>query len=134
MASSGYGDVRRVLGDRQPQGWIAQNFPTPQPEIPRVHGDRLYDFLSGQLTNWESQVAIEAREYHLGPNGAAVLRWAQDIRRHSASVRRILVRYAEAREANSPELPLLRGVLADIAASFSRHPDWREDWGEPRDT
>lgn len=129
MTSRGIGDVRRVLSDRQPQGWIAQNFPAPQPPIPRVDDDRLYAFVSGRLTTWENQVAIEAREYHLGSNGAAVLRWAHDIHLHCAAVRRILVRYAEAREANSPELPLLRGVLADIATSFSRHPDWREDWG-----
>lgn len=130
MTSRGIGDVRRVLGDRQPTSWIAQNFPTPQPPIPRLeHRDDLYDFVSNQLTNRESMVATEARDYHRGENGIVFIRWANDIRRQLAAMRRILIRYAKARETGGPELQLMRGVLADVATSFSQHPDWREDWG-----
>lgn len=127
MTSKGIGDVRRVLG--QPQAWIDQNFTRPQPALPAVD-DELYRFVASQVTSWESQVAIEAREYQAGTNAAAVLRWAHDIRRQCAAVQRILVRYAETTQAATSEQPQLRGVLADLATSFTDHPDWRGDWGE----
>lgn len=132
MTSRGVGDVRRVLGQTAHKSWIAQNFPTPHPDIPHLSGDPLYSFLVHEITSWETRVAVEAREYQAGSNAAAILRWAQDIRRQCAAVRRVLVRYAEAKQTNGPQLPGIRAVLADLATSFSRHPDWREDWDQNR--
>jgi hypothetical protein len=128
MTSRGVGDVRRVLGQSEPQSWVAQNFPSPGPQLPNVRGDKLFSFVASQVAGWESQVALEAREYQSGDHAAAILRWAQDIHRHCASVRRVLVRYAEATVSESPELPSLRATLEDLARSFSRHPDWHENW------
>jgi hypothetical protein len=126
VTSKGIGDVRRVLG--QPQGWIDQNFTRPGPSLPHADGDRLVDFFIRHTTRWESEVAIEAREYRDLPGGAAFLRWALNIRRQCAALRLVLARYAEAREAGASEVALLRGQLRDLATAWNNDPDWRDDW------
>lgn len=125
MTSKGIGDVRRVLGE--PQSWIDQHFARPEPRLPRANGDGLIEFLNHHVTKWEGQVATEAREYHDGGRGAAFLRWALDIRRQCAAIRRILARYGAARDAGSPEAGLIREHLRDLATAWSNDPDWRED-------
>lgn len=126
MTSKGIGDVRRVLG--QPQSWIDQNFTRPGPPLPRANGDRLLEFLNHHVMDWEGEVATEAREYRDRPGGAAFLRWALNIRRQCAALRRVLARYGEARDANSPDVPLLREQLRDLATAWNNDPDWRDDW------
>jgi hypothetical protein len=130
MTSKGIGDVRRVLG--APQSWIAATFAKPEPPLPYRKGDELLGFVCHHVANWESQVATEAQEYRDQKiDGAAMQRYAYDIRRQCAAVRRILVRYAEAAEAQSPEAEVLRGVVAELARGFSNDPTWREDWDHP---
>jgi hypothetical protein len=127
MTSRGVGDVRRVLG--QPQSWVELNFRKQEPPLPDPLGDPLLRFLCSQLHSWEDQVVVEANEYHRQPLGAALVRYAQDIRHQLAAIRLVLVRYAEARDADAPEAPALRAVLDDLATAYQhRHPDWREDW------
>jgi hypothetical protein len=126
VTSKGIGDVRRVLG--QPQGWIDQNFTRPTLPLPNANGDRLVQFLNHHVARWESEVATEAREYSKGPGGAAFLRWALNIRRHCAAPRLVLARYGEARDANAPDLSLLREQLCELATAFNNDPDWNDDW------
>lgn len=126
MTSRGIGDARRILG--QPQSWIDQHFPPQHPPLPQARGDQLLSFAIHQVANWENQVTVEAREYRTGTHGAAFIRWATDIRRHCSAVRRVLARYAHARDTESPELPCLRETIRDLVTSWDRHPDWRENW------
>lgn len=120
--------MRRVLGDRQPQGWIDMHFSRPEPDLPTVQGDKLFSFVAHHLGGWESQVAIEAREYQDGPHAAAILRWALDIRRQCAAMRLVLVQYAEARDKGAHELPSLRRTLDALATTWRTAHDWRESW------
>lgn len=78
MTSRGIGDVRRVLG--QPKSWIEQTFPKPAPPLPDARGDALIGFVCSRVTQWESQVETEAAEYRDRPLGAAMVRYALDIR------------------------------------------------------
>lgn len=126
MTSRGIGDVRRVL--KQEQSWIELTFHPPQPEFPDDRGDRLLRFLFHQVSSWEGQVAIEANEYRDRPLGPALTRYAQDIRKQCSAVRRVIARYAAARDSGAPEADALRDVLADLATRYSGHPDWRETW------
>jgi hypothetical protein len=126
MTSRGIGDVRRVLG--QSQGWIDQHSIRPEPPLPSPNGDPLVAFLGHHVTRWESEVATEAREYRTGPGSAAFLRWALNIRRLCAALRLVLARYGEARDADAPEVSLLREQLRDLAAAFNDKHDWRDDW------
>ena len=112
----------------RPQGWLDQHFTRPEPPLPDADGDRLVEFLNSHVVKWESQVAIEAREYRDGPGGAAFLRWAHDIRRQCAALRLVLARYGEAGDQASPELPLLREQLRDLATAWNNDPDWRDNW------
>ena len=120
--------MRRVLGE--PKSWIEHTFHRQQPDLPDALGDPLVGFLCARVTGWEGQVVTEANEYRNGANGAVIVRYARDIRAQCAAVRRVLVRYAEARDADAPEAEALRGVIADLSFAFSNHPDWREDWNE----
>src|SRR6266540_650002 len=108
MTSRGIGDARRVLG--QPQSWVELNFGKQEPALP----DPLVRFLCSQLHSWEDQVVVEANEYRRQPLGAALVRYAQDIRHQLAAIRMVLVQYAEARDADAPEAPALRAVLVDL--------------------
>ncbi|MBB5979874.1 hypothetical protein [Kribbella solani] len=127
MTSRGVGDVQRVLG--QPQSWIELNFATPEPPLPTPLGDPLLEFLCSQVSGWERQVETEANEYHRQPLGAALVRYAQDIRAQLAAIRLVLARYGEARDAGAAEAPVLRAVLVDLATAYRhRHPDWRAEW------
>lgn len=129
MTSRGIGDVRRVLG--APKSWIEATFGKPEPPIPDRRGDPLLGFVAGQVTRWESQVVREAEEYRGRKiDGVVVQRYAFDILRQTAAVRRVLVRYAKAVDAGAPEAAALRGVLADLSFAGSTHPDWREDWND----
>ncbi|MEV8373025.1 hypothetical protein AB0P21_09825 [Kribbella sp. NPDC056861] len=130
MGSRGIGDVRRVLGDRQPQGWIDLHFSRPAPALPDIRGDALFSFVAHQLTGRENQVAIESREYQDGAHGAAFLRWALDMRRQCDAIRHILVRYGEAHDSDSPDLSCLRQTLKDLAGSWSNEYGWRESWDD----
>lgn len=130
MTSRGIGDARRVLG--APQSWIDNTFAKPEPPLPNRKGDDLLDFVCTHLAHWESQVATEAQEYHDREiTGEALVRYAYDIRRQCAAIRRILVRYAEARDEQAPELAELREVIDDLARAWVNQPTWREDWSKP---
>lgn len=127
MTSRGIGDARRVLGDQA--SWIDQNFHRPTPPLPDRRGDQLLDFVSQHIREWETMVALEAREYHdTDVPGAVVFRYAQDIRRQCAAIRRVLVRYAEARDTQHPDLPWLREIIRDLSYTWNNDPRWREHW------
>jgi hypothetical protein len=126
MTSRGIGDVQRVLG--QPQSWIDQHFTRPEPPLPDANGDPLIAFVNHYVATWENQVATEAREYSTGPHGAAFLRWAHDIRRQCAALRRVLARYGEARDTGSPQVPLMREQIRDLATAWNNVRDWPDDW------
>lgn len=127
MTSRGIGDVRRVLGEEK--SWIAQHFDRPAPPLPDRNGDPLLDFVCLRLLERENQVVTEAREYHdIDVPGAVVHRYALDVRRQCAALRRVLVRYAEARDSNHPDLPWLREIIQDLSFAWSNDPRWRERW------
>ncbi|WP_350279322.1 hypothetical protein [Kribbella sp. HUAS MG21] len=126
MTSRGIGDAQRVLG--QPRSWVEQTFPKPTPALPDAAGDTLLGFVCSQVRQWETQVATEAAEYRNQVLGAAMVRYALDIRRQCAALRRILARYGDARDAGEPEAVRMREFIADVATAWSAHPDWRDDW------
>lgn len=127
VTSKGYGDARRVLG--VPQSWIDQNFARPEPPLPDRNGDKLLDFVCLHLRDWEHQVAVEAQEYHdRDVNGQALVRYAHDIRRQCAAIRRILARYGEVRDTDSPEAAELRRVIMDLATTWSNDVRYPQDW------
>jgi hypothetical protein len=115
-----------VLG--QPASWIEQTFPKPTTALPDAAGDRLLGFVCSQVRQWETQVATEAAEYRNHALGAAMVRYALDIRRQCAALRRILARYGDARDAGLAEAVWMRECIKDIATAWSAHPDWRDDW------
>lgn len=126
MTSKGLGDARRVLGT--PQSWIDQNFARPEPPLPDRHDDPLLDFVCLHLRDWENQVAIEAQEYHDEQHGQVIVRYAKDIRRQCAAIRRILDRYGEVRMEECPEADELRRVIKDLASTWSNDVRYPDEW------
>jgi hypothetical protein len=126
VTSRGIGDVGRALG--QPQAWIDQHFRRQEPSLPDANGDKLIEFMNYNISKWESQVATEAREYHNGQHGAAILRWAHDIRRQCAAIRLVLANYAKGRDQGALHEAQLRQQIRELATAWNNDPDWRHDW------
>ncbi|WP_132190140.1 MULTISPECIES: hypothetical protein [Kribbella] len=126
MTSKGIGDVRRALG--QPKSWIEQTFPKPWPPLPPARGDAQLGFVCARVSQWETQVATEAAEYRSQPLGAAMVRYARDIRQQCAAIRSVLARYGEMRDADSPDLAAVRWIIQALSIAWRNHPDWREEW------
>lgn len=126
MTSRGIGDVRRVLG--QPKSWIDQTFPKPAPQLPNARGDALLGFVCDRVRQWEAQVATEAAEYRNQPLGAAMVRYALDIRRLCAALRLVLAQYGEIRDADPAASIAIRRNIQELGTAWRNHPDWRDEW------
>jgi hypothetical protein len=105
-----------------------QTFSRPAPALPAARGDALLRFACDRIREWESQVATEAAEYRDRPLGAAMVRYAIDIRRLCSAVRLVLADYGETRDTDPAAAAVIRRSTRDLAMAWRNHPDWRDEW------
>ena len=128
MTSKGIGDVRRALGDAPT--WAQLEFHPQQPGLPVRHADPLVNFVAGEILRLERQAVTEAAEYRNRDLGPAMVRYAHYLRDLLGGYRRVVGQYVAMLDAGADdhELAPLRRALTELAKTWRRSREWRDDW------